>query len=165
MLSHVNLVSNARSVVQYLGLVPQDRMMVVLPFYYIFGRSLLYTHFLSGGSLVIDNRFAYPAAILNTMQEQEVTCLAGVPSTYSILLNKSDLRARKFPHLRFVDPGRGRHAEGHATGGSRGLSPGSPLRHVRSDGSGPAPDVCRAGDASRASGVPSAGPFLAWRLW
>ena len=98
----VNLVSNAHSVVQYLGLGPQDRMMVVLPFYYIYGRSLLYTHFLSGGSLVIDNRFAYPAAILNTMQEQEVTCLAGVPTTYSILLNRSDLRARQFPHLRFV---------------------------------------------------------------
>lgn len=102
MLSHLNLVSNAHSVVQYLGLGPQDRMMVVLPFYYVYGRSLLYTHFLSGGSLVIDNRFAYPAAILNTMQEQQVTCLAGVPSTYSILLNKSDLRARTFPHLKFV---------------------------------------------------------------
>ena len=102
MLSHRNLVSNAHSVVQYLGLGPQDRMMVVLPFYYIYGRSLLYTHLLSGGSLVIDNRFAYPAAILNTMQEQEVTSLAGVPSTYAILLNRSDLRARLFPHLRFV---------------------------------------------------------------
>lgn len=102
MLSHLNLVSNAHSVVQYLGLGPHDRMMVVLPFYYVYGRSLLYTHVLSGGSLVIDNRFAYPTAILNTMQEQEVTCLAGVPSTYSILLNKSDLRTRRFPHLRFV---------------------------------------------------------------
>jgi acyl-CoA synthetase (AMP-forming)/AMP-acid ligase II len=102
MLSHVNLVSNARSVVQYLGLGPQDRMMVVLPFYYIYGRSLLYTHVLTGGSLVIDNRFAYPVAILNTMQEQEVTCLAGVPTTYSVLLNRSDVRARTFPHLRFV---------------------------------------------------------------
>jgi acyl-CoA synthetase (AMP-forming)/AMP-acid ligase II len=102
MLSHRNLVSNARSVVEYLGLVPQDRMMVVLPFYYIYGRSLLYTHFLSGGSLVVDNRFAYPAVILNTMQEQEATCLAGVPTTFSILLNRSDLRSRAFPHLRFV---------------------------------------------------------------
>jgi long-chain acyl-CoA synthetase len=102
MLSNLNLVSNADSIVQYLGLNPEDRMMVVLPFYYIYGRSLLYTHFLSCGSLVIDNRFAYPTVILNTMQEQEVTCLAGVPSTYSILLNKSDLRARKFPRLKFV---------------------------------------------------------------
>jgi long-chain acyl-CoA synthetase len=102
MLSHLNLLSNTRSIVQYLGLRPDDRMMVVLPFYYIYGRSLLYSHFLSAGSLVLDNSFAYPAKILNTMQELEVTALAGVPSTFSILLKKSDLKNRRLPSLRMV---------------------------------------------------------------
>ncbi len=102
MLSHLNLVSNTQSIVKYLGLRESDRMMVVLPFYYVYGRSLLYSHFLSGGSLVIDNRFAFPVTVLNTMRDQEATGLAGVPSTFSILLNKSDLKSRKFPNLRFV---------------------------------------------------------------
>ena len=102
MLSHQNLVSNMRSIAEYLGLLPSDRMMVVLPFHYIYGRSLLYTHFLSGGSLVIDNRFAFPVAVLNTMEEQKVTCFAGVPSTFSILLRKTDVGKRRFPHLRLV---------------------------------------------------------------
>jgi long-chain acyl-CoA synthetase len=102
MLSHLNLVSNTKSIVQYLGLGADDRMMVVLPFYYIYGRSLLYSHFLSAGSLVLDNSFAFPAKVLNTMQELEVTAFAGVPSTFSILLRKSDLRSRKFPKLRMV---------------------------------------------------------------
>ncbi|MGO9585223.1 MAG: class I adenylate-forming enzyme family protein [Limisphaerales bacterium] len=102
MLSHLNLVSNTRSIVQYLGLRESDRMMVVLPFYYVYGRSLLYSHFLSGGCLVIDNRFAFPVTILNTMRDLEATGFAGVPSTFSILLNKSDLKSRKFPKLRFV---------------------------------------------------------------
>lgn len=102
MLSHLNLVSNTQSIVQYLGLRDDDRMMVVLPFYYIYGRSLLYSHFLSGGSLVLENSFAYPAKVLNTMQEQDVTAFAGVPSTFSILLKKSDLKNRRFPHLRLV---------------------------------------------------------------
>ena len=84
-LTHTNLVSNTGAIVDYLGLRQSDRMMVVLPFHYIYGRSLLYTHFLSGGSIVIDNRFAYPSAILNTMEELEVTCFAGVPSTFSII--------------------------------------------------------------------------------
>jgi acyl-CoA synthetase (AMP-forming)/AMP-acid ligase II len=77
-------------------------MMVVLPFHYIYGRSLLYTHFVSGGSIVIDNRFAYPAAVLKTMEEQEVTCFAGVPSTYSILLRKTDAARRRFSRLRLL---------------------------------------------------------------
>lgn len=102
MLSHLNLTSNTRSIIEYLGLLESDRMMVVLPFYYVYGRSLLYSHFLSGGSLVIDNRFAFPVTVLNTMKDQEVTGFAGVPSTFSILLKKTDLKTRKFPQLRFV---------------------------------------------------------------
>jgi acyl-CoA synthetase (AMP-forming)/AMP-acid ligase II len=102
MLSHLNLTSNTQSIVEYLGLRESDRMMVVLPFYYVYGRSLLYSHFLSGGSLVIDNRFAFPVTVLNAMEEFEVTGFAGVPSTFSILLKKTDLKTRKFPSLRFV---------------------------------------------------------------
>lgn len=102
MLSQLNLVSNMHSIVEYLHLRPEDRMLVVLPFHYIYGRSLLYTHFLSGGSIVIDNRFAFPVAVLKTMEEQAVTCFAGVPSTFSILLRKTDVAKRKFPHLRLI---------------------------------------------------------------
>jgi long-chain acyl-CoA synthetase len=102
MLSHLNLTSNMQSIVAYLGLQPSDRMMVVLPFYYVYGRSLLYSHFLSGGSLVIDNRFAFPVTVLNNMRDLEVTGFAGVPSTFSILLKKTDLKTRQFPKLRFV---------------------------------------------------------------
>jgi long-chain acyl-CoA synthetase len=102
MLSHLNLTSNTQAIVEYLGLRESDRMMVVLPFYYVYGRSLLYSHLLSGGSLVIDNRFAFPVTVLNTMRDLEVTCFAGVPSTFSILLKKSDLKSRQFPSLRLV---------------------------------------------------------------
>lgn len=102
MLSHLNLVSNMRSIAAYLALRSEDRMMVVLPFYYVYGRSLLYSHFLSGGSLVIDNRFAFPTTVLNSMEEHEVTGFAGVPSTFSILLKQTDLKKRRFPELRFI---------------------------------------------------------------
>lgn len=102
MLSHRNLVSNTASIVEYLGLTPTDRMMVVLPFHYIYGRSLLYTHFYSGGSVVIDNRFAYPSVILEAMEEHQVTCFAGVPSTFSILMRKTDAARRHFSSLRLI---------------------------------------------------------------
>lgn len=101
-LSHRNIVSNVRSIVEYLRLTSDDRIMVVLPFHYIYGKSLLNTHFAVGGSVVIDNRFVYPAAVLQTMREQSVTGLAGVPSTFTILLNRSLLKGQKFPSLRYV---------------------------------------------------------------
>lgn len=101
-LSHLNIVSNTQSIVQYLELTPDDRVMDVLPFYYIYGKSLLNTHFYVGGSVVVDNRFMYPNVVLQTMEEQQVTGFSGVPSTFTILLNRSDLRSRKFTSLRYV---------------------------------------------------------------
>ncbi len=102
MLSHLNLVSNTRSVIKYLELTESDRIMVVLPFFYIFGKSLLHTHFCAGGSVVIDNRFIFPQVVLETMQKTNVTGFAGVPSTYLILLNRSKINEFKFASLRYV---------------------------------------------------------------
>ena len=101
-LTHLNIVSNTRSIVDYLELTAEDRIMVVLPFYYIYGKSLLNTHFFVGGSVVVDNHFLYPNVVLKTMQEQKTTGFSGVPSTFTILLNRSDIRNYKFESLRYV---------------------------------------------------------------
>ncbi|MFO0726321.1 MAG: class I adenylate-forming enzyme family protein [Myxococcota bacterium] len=102
MLSHQNLLASTRSTVDYLGLGPDDSMLVVLPLYYIYGLSLLYTHLAVGAAVVLDSRFAYPNVVLDTMQRRQVTGFAGVPSTFILLLNKSTLRKRQFPALRRV---------------------------------------------------------------
>jgi len=101
-LSHLNIVTNTRSIVSYLDLSCRDRIMVILPFFYVYGKSLLNTHFCVGGSVVIDNRFAFPNAVLKTMKETSCTGFAGVPSTFSILLNKSALHKLRFPDLRYI---------------------------------------------------------------
>ena len=44
MISHKNLIANTSSIVEYLQLTPDDRMLVVLPFYYCYGLSLVHTH-------------------------------------------------------------------------------------------------------------------------
>ena len=103
MLSHLNLVSNAQAVVQYLELTSEDRGLVVLPFFYVYGQSLLYTHFLAGGSVVIENRFAFPSVALDTLRRTECTGFSGVPSTFMILLSHSTLRTQPpFPSLRYL---------------------------------------------------------------
>ncbi len=102
MLTHLNLVSNAHSIVEYLRIEDRDRIMCILPFSYIYGQSLLLTHFLAAGSVVIDNRFLFPNEVLKTMTEQEVTGFAGVPSTFTVLMTRSAIRQLKFPCLRYV---------------------------------------------------------------
>ncbi len=95
MLSHRNIVSNTASICQYLSLTHDDRQMIVLPFFYVMGKSLLNTHVAVGGSMVINNRFLYPADVVNQMIDEQVTGFSGVPSTYAYLLNRSPLAGRK----------------------------------------------------------------------
>lgn len=93
MLSHENVVSNVSSICDYLHLTEQDIQMVVLPFYYVMGKSLLNTHMAVGGTVVINNTFAYPASVIQQMAEEKVTGFSGVPSTFAYLLHRSPLAA------------------------------------------------------------------------
>ena len=95
MLTHRNIVNNTDSICTYLNLTPDDRQMVVLPFFYVMGKSLLNTHFAVGGSLVINNRFAYTGALIRQMVNEQVTAMSGVPSTYAYLLHRSPLAASR----------------------------------------------------------------------
>ena len=101
-LSHGNLVANTVSITGYLNLRPTDSVLVVLPFHYVYGKSLLNTHVAAGGRVVIENRFMYPQEALNTLEREAVTGFSGVPSTFAILLNKSNFEQRELPALRYV---------------------------------------------------------------
>ncbi len=93
MLTHGNIVSNTLSICDYLRLTPYDIQMVVLPFFYVMGKSLLNTHFAAGATVVINNKFAFTATVLNEMVAENVTGFSGVPSTYAYLLHRSPLAA------------------------------------------------------------------------
>jgi long-chain acyl-CoA synthetase len=78
-------------------------MMVVLPFHYCYGLSLLHTHIRVGGSLFLNNSFIFLGSTVNELNKYQCTGFAGVPSHFQILLRKSDLfRNSKFPYLRYV---------------------------------------------------------------
>lgn len=102
MVSHGNIRANTESIIEYLELISNDRIMTVLPFHYCFGTSLLHTHLRVGGSLVLDHRFMYPDKVLQRMQDTRCTGFAGVPSHYQVLLRRTSLRKMSFPDLRSV---------------------------------------------------------------
>lgn len=113
MLSHQNIISNTHAICQSLELSDADIQMVVLPFFYVMGKSLLNSHFAVGGTLVINNTFLYPATVLNQMVEEKVTGFSGVPSTYAFLLHRSPLAAyrNKLTHLRYCSQAGGHMAK------------------------------------------------------
>ena len=107
-ITHRNIQANTESIIKYLELTCEERMMVILPFFYCFGASLLHTHLRVGASLVISNTFAYPETSLDLMEATNCTGFAGVPSTYQILLRNSTFRARSLPHLRKIQQAGGK---------------------------------------------------------
>lgn len=95
MLTHKNIATNTASICQYLNLTSEDIQMVVLPLFYVMGKSLLNTVFAAGGTVVLNNKFAFPATVINQMVKEKVTMFSGVPSTYAYLLHRSPLKAVK----------------------------------------------------------------------
>jgi acyl-CoA synthetase (AMP-forming)/AMP-acid ligase II len=91
MLTHENTVANTGAIVDYLHLTHHDIQMVVLPFFYVYGTSLLNTHIAAGGELVINNNLAYPATVVQMMIDEKVTGFAGVPATYAHMVHRSPL--------------------------------------------------------------------------
>jgi acyl-CoA synthetase (AMP-forming)/AMP-acid ligase II len=108
MLSHRNILVNTADILAYTGIGADDRVMTVLPFYYCYGTSLLHTHLMAGGSLVVNNRFLFAEKVLDEMEEKTCTGLAGVPATYQFLLRKTRFAQRRFPSLRWLQQAGGR---------------------------------------------------------
>ena len=102
MLSHANLSANTESIISYLKISREDSIVNVLPFSHSFGNSILLTHLAAGARVVIENRFMYPAKVVETLQAERPTGLSGVPSTFYILLNKTSFASRDWSFLRYI---------------------------------------------------------------
>lgn len=100
--THRNIAANTRSIVAYLDLTADDRVLAGLPLYYCYGRSLLQTHLYAGGSVYLDDRFAFPRIVMEALAEHRCTGFAGVPLTFEILRQKVDVAALSMPSLRYV---------------------------------------------------------------
>jgi acyl-CoA synthetase (AMP-forming)/AMP-acid ligase II len=97
-----NLAANTRSIVEYLALGAGDRAMLILPFHYCYGRSVLQTHLYVGASCFLDARFMYPRVVMEAIGREGCTGFAGVPLTFEILRREVDLRNIAMPRLRYV---------------------------------------------------------------
>lgn len=85
-LSHKNFLSNAQSIVTYLGIDQHERAITSLPFNYSYGMSVINSHLNAGASILLTNRTFFDPLFWRLMKSSEVTSLAGVPYSYEILL-------------------------------------------------------------------------------
>ncbi len=87
-LSHRNVVAGAQSVAQYLALDARDRLLAVLPLSFDYGLNQLTSAFYVGATVVLLNHL-FPRDVINAVQRERITGLAGVPPLWMQLAEQS----------------------------------------------------------------------------
>lgn len=98
---HNNVVFAVDSIIQYLRNSSDDTVLNVLPFSFDYGLYQVLMTFRFGGTLVIENAFGFPAAILRSIEQYRVTGLPTVPTLTSMLLN-ADMSRYDLSSLRYL---------------------------------------------------------------
>jgi len=100
MCDHSNVVFVTQAIVSYLENNESDVILNVLPLAFSYGLYQLLATFCVGGTLILEESFAFPAMILQKLAQHRVTGFAGVPTIFSILLGmdlgRVDLTALRY---------------------------------------------------------------------
>ncbi len=89
------------SIIAYLENREDDVVLGVLPLSSSYGLYQLLATIKSGGTLVLERSFAYPALILQRIQEEQITGFPGVPTIFTMLL-QMDRSAFNLSSLRYI---------------------------------------------------------------
>ena len=108
-LSAGNLLANAASIVDYLGIRSSDRAALTLPMHYCYGLSIVHSNLLAGAALMIDDRSVVDRCFWDEFARCGATSLAGVPYTFE-LLDRAGFASLDLPSLRYVTQAGGRMA-------------------------------------------------------
>src|SRR5438105_8891079 len=104
MLSHKNFVCNAYQSVATARITSQDRMLVFVPLYHIYGIMLMGLAAATGATIVLMERFD-AGECLRLIQEQCITLLYTVPQVLAALLDYPQLDEYDLHTVRFTQCG------------------------------------------------------------
>lgn len=97
--SYTNILDNATSIAEYLKLDDTERPITTLPMNYVYGLSIINSHFLVGATLLLTDKGLMQKEFWTFFKEQEATSFGGVPYTYE-MLDKLRFYRMKLPSLR-----------------------------------------------------------------
>ncbi len=83
--SYTNILDNAISIANYLKLDDTERPITTLPMNYVYGLSIINSHFLVGATLLLTDKGLMQKEFWSFFKEAEATSFGGVPYTYEML--------------------------------------------------------------------------------
>lgn len=106
-LSPSNLLSNANSIIEYLGIDASEKPITTLPMNYSYGLSVINSHLLCGAEILLTQHSIISREFWPFAKAGGATSFAGVPLTYQ-LLHRMGLENRELPTLRYFTQAGGR---------------------------------------------------------
>lgn len=104
MLSHCNIASFSRWVVEIFALTPADVLSSHAPFHFDLSTMDLYSTFMAGASVYIFDEVEkrFPSTVSKLIEEKGITSWYSVPSALMLLEEKTDFERRDFSALRNI---------------------------------------------------------------
>lgn len=99
MQTHSSMLFALESLIEYLRLSGNDKILVVLPMAFDYGLYQLLMSVQSGATLVLERSFTYPAQIFNRIEESGVTVFPAVPTIFSMLMTIHARSPISFPGI------------------------------------------------------------------
>ncbi len=106
-LSRSAMLANAQSIVEYLHLSAKDRSITSLPFHYSYGLSVVHSHLLVGGSIVVADMPVTQREFWEVVKTRGVSNIAGVPVMYD-WMRRLRIERMELPSLRMLTQAGGR---------------------------------------------------------
>lgn len=97
MMTHQSMVFTSWSLVEYLRLTEEDRIILVLPMAFDYGLYQLIMAITIGGTIIIENSFNFPPEIFRQIELYKPTIFPGVPSIYAIMVSMYKRSGITFP--------------------------------------------------------------------
>lgn len=102
MLTHLNMVSAANSIIEYLQNSSDDIILDCLPLSFDYGLYQVLMAFKFGGKVILEKAFVYPYQIIDLIVKENVTGFPIVPAIAAILLQMKELNKFNFSSLRYI---------------------------------------------------------------
>jgi long-chain acyl-CoA synthetase len=96
MMTHQSMVFTCWSLIEYLRLSEEDRIILLLPLAFDYGLYQLLMAVTIGGSLIVEKSFAFQTNVYNQIEKYKPTVFPGVPTIYALMIGANKKSGMSF---------------------------------------------------------------------
>jgi len=102
MMTHQAMVFTSWSLVEYLRLTEEDRIILLLPLAFDYGLYQLLMTITVGGTLIVEKGFIFPASVYKQIEKNRPTVLPAVPTIFAMMIASNKETGLKFDFIKKI---------------------------------------------------------------